>query len=80
MRLDALAETRRRFSEIRERGDCLSLKELAVSGRDLIAVGMKPGKEIGETLTKLLEMVLEDPGKNQKEYLMERVAKENRGE
>ena len=44
--------------------ECVSLKDLAVSGRDLIQAGMKPGKEIGETLDRFLEIVLE----NRKKY------------
>jgi len=50
--------------------DCLSLKDLAVTGSDLIAVGMKPGREIGCTLHKLLEVVLENPERNRKEELL----------
>ena len=46
---------------------------LAVSGKDLIAAGMKPGKEIGETLNGFLELVLEEPEKNTKEYLLSRI-------
>ena len=60
----------RMYEEIRRRGDCLTLKELAVSGKDLIGVGIKPGKQIGEILNALLALVLEDPQKNTKEYLM----------
>ncbi|MFR5602382.1 MAG: polynucleotide adenylyltransferase, partial [Lachnospiraceae bacterium] len=43
---------------------------LAVTGRDLIAFGLKPGKEIGEQLNRLLEYVLEYPEKNEKELLL----------
>ncbi len=60
----------RMYETIRERGDCLTLKELAVTGKDLIAAGIKPGKQIGEILDKLLALVLEEPDKNTKEYLM----------
>ena len=60
----------RMYEEIRRRGDCLTLKELAVSGKDLISAGIKPGKQIGEILNTLLALVLEDPQKNTKEYLM----------
>ena len=56
--------------QIRENGDCISLKQLAVTGSDLIALGMKPGKEIGETLKRMLQLVLEQPEKNEKEYLL----------
>ena len=61
------------YRDIIKRGDCISLKNLAVNGGDLIAVGMKPGKELGETLNKLLELVLEDPSCNKKEILLEKV-------
>lgn len=59
-----------KYEEIRRRKDCVSLKTLAVTGSDLIENGMKPGKEIGETLNKMLQIVLEDPKKNQKETLL----------
>ena len=32
----------------------------------MIALGMKPGKEIGETLNRLLDLVIEDPELNEK--------------
>ena len=51
-------EIRRLWEEIERDGDCVSLKELAVGGGDLLAAGME-GKEIGETLRRLLELVLE---------------------
>ena len=50
--------------------DCLSLKDLAVSGSDLIAAGVKPGKEIGDILRKLLDIVIDDPLCNNKDYLL----------
>ena len=43
---------------------------MAISGRDLINAGMKPGKEMGEVLQKLFEYVLENPEKNKKEELL----------
>ena len=49
-----------------------SLKELAVGGGDLLAAGME-GKEIGETLRRLLELVLEDPSLNRRELLLEKL-------
>ena len=47
----------------------MSLKDLALDGKDLIALGMKPGKELGETLQILFDYVLENPDKNTKEEL-----------
>ncbi len=61
---------RRLTAEIRERGDCLDLKHLAVSGQDLIEAGIKPGKEMGELLQRLLELVLECPQKNERGTLL----------
>lgn len=58
------------YHDIIEKKECLSLKDLAVSGNDLIGMGMKPGKEIGVTLHELLEIVLENPECNRKEYLL----------
>ena len=60
------------WAEIRRRKDPLTLKELAVTGKDLIAAGMRPGKELGETLGKLLDAVLEDPARNSREELLSR--------
>lgn len=42
-----------------------------VTGRDLIADGMKPGKDLGAVLSELLGEVLRDPSHNTKEYLLE---------
>lgn len=58
------------YDKIMERKECLGLKDLAVSGSDLIAAGMQPGREIGIMLHKLLEDVLDNPEHNQKEYLL----------
>ncbi|MCI6006287.1 MAG: CCA tRNA nucleotidyltransferase [Blautia sp.] len=58
------------WKQIREEKQCVSLKSLAVTGRDLITEGIAPGREIGEILQYLLEIVLEDPEQNQKEKLL----------
>lgn len=61
----------RMYREILEKQECLTIKELAVNGKDLMEAGMSPGKEIGEMLKKLLAIVLEEPEKNTKEVLLE---------
>lgn len=58
------------YNRILGQKDCLTLKELAVNGGDLIAAGFAPGPGLGKALNRLLEIVLEDPGKNEKEYLL----------
>ena len=67
-----LSPVRQVIREIIEAGECTTLKELAVSGKDLISLGMMPGKKMGEVLMELLREVLEDPEKNETEYLLER--------
>ena len=66
-RLDKVKEA---YEVIMNEHQCVSLKTLAVTGKDLIQAGYKPGREIGETLNRLLEEVLADPQKNQKEVLL----------
>ncbi len=59
------------YKQVIAERQCVSLKTLAVSGNDLIEqLSMKPGKELGEMLKKLLELVVEDPALNQKEILL----------
>ena len=72
-KLAALEQGRQLYLQILEEAQCVSLKTLAVTGSDLIAHGMKPGKELGETLHVLLEHVLDHPEDNQKEILLERI-------
>ena len=74
-----LDRTRLLFEEIKEEKDCLQVKDLALDGKDLISLGMKPGREIGEMLAGLLELVLEDPAKNKREVL-EQAVRKKRGE
>jgi tRNA nucleotidyltransferase (CCA-adding enzyme) len=69
-KIQNIRDVRIRYKEILEKKECVSLKTLAVTGSDLIANGMKPGKEIGEVLNKLLEYVIEHPEVNEKETLL----------
>lgn len=57
------------FNDIIERGDCITLKQLAVKGDDLVAMGIE-GKNIKSTLEKLLNIVIENPNLNVKEKLL----------
>jgi len=54
---------------------CLSLKELALSGNDLISLGCRPGPELGLVLENLLEAVLETPKINTREDLLKLIKK-----
>ena len=60
----------REYRGIVARGQCISLKNLAVSGKDLIAAGVKPGPELGAILQQMLDHVLEVPEDNTREKLL----------
>ena len=64
------------YQRIKAKGQCLALKDLAISGSDLIDVGFKAGPMLGVILKKALEDVLADPSKNTKEYLISQAKKE----
>lgn len=74
-KLEQLKRWQELYREMQEKRQCVSLKTLAVTGSDLIGLGMKPGRELGDTLQRLLDQVLEDPACNTKEYLLEQAAK-----
>lgn len=58
-----------RVEAIKARGDCLYIRQLAVDGRDLGEMGIS-GKDVGNTLDKLLDAVLDNPELNTKDSLM----------
>lgn len=69
-KIENLDEIEALYRDIVEARQCVSLKTLAVTGKDLIDAGMQPGKEIGEKLNELLELVIEQPELNEKEELL----------
>ena len=71
-KLSALEANRRDYEEMRALNQCVSKAMLAVSGKDLIDCGMKPGKEIGRVLDAMLQDVIEEPDHNEKEYLLKK--------
>lgn len=72
-KLKNLDEIESIYQKVAAAGQCVSLKDLAVTGSDLIQAGMKPGKEIGDKLKELLELVIEEPEQNTKEKLLEQL-------
>ena len=51
-------------------GGCLTLRELAVDGSDLLALGVRPGAELGALLRGLLDAVLDGDAPNEREALL----------
>jgi tRNA nucleotidyltransferase (CCA-adding enzyme) len=78
-KFERLATARKLYQDIMEKAECVSLKELKVNGRDLIDIGMKPGKEMGVILYDLLSEVLEQPSLNDRDTLLS-MARERRKE
>lgn len=66
-----LDEILRLVEEIHKADACISLRTLAIKGDDLIAMGVRPGKEIGKILNALLEAVIDEVYPNDHEVLCE---------
>ncbi len=73
---DKFEDIRLMMNEIIRQGQCFSLTDLAVGGRDLIDAGMKQGAEIGRTLDMLLEAVINEEVVNEKAVLIDYVFKQ----
>lgn len=72
-KLEWIAKVEKLYREILKDRECLSLKDLAVTGRDLIRAGCAPGPELGRILNEMLQDVLEHPEHNNKEYLLQSI-------
>ena len=72
-RQNQLAALEKEYEEIAADEDCVRIKDLKVNGGELIKLGIKPGPQMGDILQKMLDMVIEDPEKNDRDYLLEQV-------
>ena len=71
--LAALAALKLHVERVLAAGAAFNIRDLAVDGRALMQeLGMKPGPDLGRILKALLDEVVEDPTKNQREVLLER--------
>lgn len=71
VRIKKLSEIEALIDKVLQEDECFSLKDLAVNGKDLIGVGYKSGKELGNTLNKLLQLVIDGDCPNEKEKLLQ---------
>jgi tRNA nucleotidyltransferase (CCA-adding enzyme) len=76
-KLAYLDEYENMYHEILHENQCVQKKDLAINGRDLIELGMQPGKAIGDVLDALFEAVLDDPALNTREQLLDMVKNNN---
>ncbi len=76
--LEICAHMETMYREIMEEGEALNIADLKIGGKDLMDIGIPAGPKLGETLKELLDRVLEDPTKNERETLLE-LAKKSAG-
>lgn len=69
----AIQNEKRILDEIIDRGDCIDMKGLAVTGKDLIGLGIEPGQKMGEILKECLDIVLKDPSMNDRDRLLQKI-------
>ena len=67
---DYFTKIRTLISDIQAENACLSIKDLAVNGSDLITLGFAPGKTLGRCLHQLLEQVLDEQLPNDRAALL----------
>ena len=72
-KLENIIQIRELYRNALRNKECVTLKDLAVTGTDLMNVGIAPGKKLGRLLNELLDIVIEDPAWNQKEKLCDYV-------
>ena len=60
--------------------ECFRIKDLAVTGYDILSLGVKPGPKVGEILNHLLNKVIEEEFKNDHDVLIEEVKRYLKGE
>lgn len=63
------------LKEIEQENSCLTTRDLAINGHDLIEIGFEPGPQIGKALATLLGCVQDEILTNTKEDLMEAAKK-----
>ncbi len=70
--LALIKEARENFGKIIDKGECYSIKMLDINGNDLAALGYK-GKQIGNCLDHLLELVIEGKIENKKQEMVKHI-------
>ncbi len=74
-KLEKLSQYEQQYRMILEAGQCVKKSDLAINGKDLMEIGIKPGRRMGEILNRLFEQVLDEPELNTREKLLEQAHK-----
>lgn len=70
-RIDKVNNIAQILEEVLQEDECFSLKDLAVNGKELMDIGYKAGKELGNTLNELLQLVIDGEYPNEKKVLLQ---------
>jgi tRNA nucleotidyltransferase (CCA-adding enzyme) len=70
-KINHFSQLRSMITQLLEEDTCLTIRDLAVNGRDLMRLGIPAGKKLGEVLQSLLEAVLDETLPNEKNALLE---------
>lgn len=73
-KFERIATLRSMYEEIVAKEQCVQIADLQVNGKDVMEAGIAKGPMIGEALNHLLELVIEEPEKNDREFLMGELA------
>ena len=66
-----LDEFKKRIESILEAGDAITVRDLKVDGNDVMKIyGIGPSEKVGRVLNELLSVVIDEPQKNEREYLL----------
>lgn len=74
-RIDKVNNIESILEDVLQENECFSLKHLAVNGNDLMSIGYKSNKELGNTLNKLLQLVIDGNCDNEKSKLLQEAKK-----
>jgi poly(A) polymerase/tRNA nucleotidyltransferase (CCA-adding enzyme) len=70
-----IADLQAHISKVLQQDMALKVSDLRITGNDLAQIGIEKGPQMGEILNNLLDIVIEDPLKNEKNILLEEVRK-----
>jgi tRNA nucleotidyltransferase (CCA-adding enzyme) len=68
-KIENIVTMREIYQEVLINEQCVTLRDLEIGGRELMQLGIQPGRQMGDLLNELLELVIDEPEMNEKEKL-----------